>query len=227
MPAPRILLVYANPAVTASPVPPYGAERIAQALRMAGCDARVISPWLELKPAKALEAALDAFAPDLVGFSVRNVDDALVVRSGEGVGDLDTTFYLPEIKPLVDRVARRGIPILLGGAGLSTCPEGVMRWLRVEHAIAGAADDLAWRLGRALASGVAFPEALPADPRVLRLPAARRRARGRTVRPGRFVRSAASNARAVAMARCTLASVSLGCAPKSADPPSTAWPRRR
>ena len=29
-PKPRALLVYANPAITASPVPPYGMERVAQ-----------------------------------------------------------------------------------------------------------------------------------------------------------------------------------------------------
>ena len=57
---PRILLVYANPAITATPVAPYGAERVAHAFRIAGCDARVIAPWLELRPAAALAAALDA-----------------------------------------------------------------------------------------------------------------------------------------------------------------------
>ena len=34
-PPPRVLLVYANPAITATPVVPYGMERIAHALRLA------------------------------------------------------------------------------------------------------------------------------------------------------------------------------------------------
>lgn len=167
--SPRILVVYANPAVTATPVAPYGAERVAHAFRIAGCDARIVSPWLEARPGAALDAALDTFRPDLVGFSVRNVDDALVVRSEEGEGDLDTTFYLPAIRRLVRRVQARGVPVLLGGAALATMPEGVMRYLAVPHAIAGPADDLVWRLGRALAAGTPFPAALPDDPRVVRL----------------------------------------------------------
>ena len=168
---PRVLIVYANPAITATPVAPYGAERIAHALRIAGCDVRIASPWLEVRPAAALRAELDSFAPDLVGFSVRNVDDALIVRGEEGPGDLDTTFYLPAVRRLVREVQRRQIPVLLGGAALATMPEGVMRYLRVAHAIAGPADDLAWRLGRALAAGTPFPAALPDDPRVVRLDA--------------------------------------------------------
>ncbi len=166
---PRVLVVYANPAVTATPVAPYGAERVAHAFRIAGCEAHVVSPWLEWNAGKALDAALDTVRPDLVGFSVRNVDDALVVRSAEGEGDLDTTFYLPAIRRLVRRVQARGIPVLLGGAALATMPEGVMRYLRVPHAILGPADDLVWRLGRALAQGMSFPAALPEDPRVVTL----------------------------------------------------------
>ncbi len=163
---PRVLIVYANPAVTATPVAPYGAERIAHAFRVAGCEAQVVSPWLQWKPAQALDDALDSFRPDLVGFSVRNVDDALIVRSAEGEGDLDTTFYLPAIRRLVRLVQARNLPILLGGAALATMPEGVMRYLRVPHAILGPADDLVWRLGRALVQGTPFPDALPDDPRV-------------------------------------------------------------
>jgi hypothetical protein len=163
---PRVLIVYANPAVTATPVAPYGAERIAHAFRVAGCEAQVVSPWLQWKPAQALDDALDQFRPDLVGFSVRNVDDALIVRSAQGEGDLDTTFYLPAIRRLVRRVQARNLPILLGGAALATMPEGVMRYLRVPHAILGPADDLVWRLGRALVQGTPFPDALPDDPRV-------------------------------------------------------------
>ncbi|MDP2312752.1 MAG: cobalamin-dependent protein [Pseudomonadota bacterium] len=169
MPPPRILIVYANPATTATPVAPYGAERIAHAFRVAGCEVQVVSPWLQWKPARALDALLDTFKPDLVGFSVRNVDDALIVRSAEGDTDLDTTFYLPAIRRLVQRVQARKLPILLGGAALATMPEGVMRYLRVSHAIVGPADDLVWRLGRALVQGTPFPEALPADPRVATL----------------------------------------------------------
>lgn len=165
---PRILLVYANPAITATPVAPYGAERVAHAFRIAGCDARVIAPWLELRPAAALAAALDAFKPDLVGFSVRNVDDALVVRTADGPGDIDTAFYLPAIRPLVRGVQKRGIPVLIGGAAVATMGDAILGYLGVDFGIVGPAEDLVLALGRALASGVPFPEALPNHPQLLR-----------------------------------------------------------
>ncbi|MFZ5481968.1 MAG: B12-binding domain-containing radical SAM protein [Myxococcota bacterium] len=173
----RVLLVYANPAITATPVSPYGAERIAHALRIAGCEVRLVAPWLEPAPRAAVARALD-WKPDLVGFSIRNVDDALVVRAATGRGDLDTAFYLPAVRPLVRLAQARGVPVLVGGAAVSSMPEAVLRYLGVRHGIAGPADDLAWRLGRALASGVPFPAALPDDPRVVDLEATRPRARG-------------------------------------------------
>ena len=165
---PRVLIVYANPAITATPVAPYGAERVVQALRLAGCDARLCSPWLSHHPRRALAAAL-RWKPDLVGFSVRNLDDALVVRAATGRGDIDTTFYLPAVRRLVSDVKAAGVPVLVGGAALSSAPEGVLRHLGVRHGIVGPSDDLVWRLGRALAAGVPFPAALPQDPRVIDL----------------------------------------------------------
>ncbi len=212
---PRILVVYANPAVTASPVPPYGAERVAQALRMAGCEARVFSPWLELDALGALRAALNAWPPDLVAFSVRNLDDALVVRSADGPGELDTTFYLPAIRPLVALARARGLPTLLGGAGYSAAPAGTLSWLGADAGVEGAADDLAWRLGRALAQGATFADALPDDPRVLRARAlprttripvpAYRQAPGPTPRDGAWITLARHRAGRVPVA------LSAGC----------------
>ena len=163
---PKILLVYANPAVTVTPVPPYGAERVAQCFRLSGCEVRLVAPWLEAQPLAAFKKAL-AWEPDLVGFSIRNVDDALIVRSAEGEGPLDTTFYLPQIRPLVRAAQAKNIPILVGGAALSSMPEGVLDYLGLRFGMLGAAEDLVWRLGRAMVQGQPFPAALPDDPRII------------------------------------------------------------
>lgn len=163
----RVLMVYANPAITASPVPPYGMERVAQSFRLAGCEVRSVAPFIEEDPLAALLEAL-SWQPDLVGFSVRNIDDALVVRSEIGPGDIDTCFYLDEIRPLVAAaIAAVGDDrVLLGGAALSSGPLPVLRYLGGAQAISGPADDLCYWLGRALARGEG--PLLPEDPRVLR-----------------------------------------------------------
>lgn len=164
---PRVLLVYANPAVTATPVPPYGMERVSQAFRLAGCETRMEAPFIEEDPLAALREAL-AWGPDLVGFSVRNVDDALVVRSELGPGDIDTTFYLDEVRPLIALARDRLGPerVCVGGAALSSGPLPILRYLGADWGISGPAEDLCYWIGRALAKGEGL--VLPGDPRVIR-----------------------------------------------------------
>lgn len=164
---PRVLLVYANPAITASPVPPYGMERVAQSFRLAGCELSYLAPFIEEDPLAALQAALEP-APDLVGFSVRNVDDALVVRSELGPGEIDTAFYLDAVRPLVAAALARVGPdrVLLGGAALSSGPVPVLRYLGASLGISGPAEDLCYWIGRALVRGEGV--VIPEDPRVIR-----------------------------------------------------------
>lgn len=169
---PRILVVYANPAVTATPVAPYGAERVAHAFRAAGCDARVLAPFLQWAPGRALARAIDAFRPDLVGFSVRNADDALVVRSvspppGQDA-PIDTAFYLPAVRRLVRVAQAHGVPVLVGGAAMGTMQAGLLRYLGAEVGVVGPAEGVVYAIGGAMARGVPFAAAVPDDPQVLR-----------------------------------------------------------
>lgn len=183
--APRILLAYANPAITTSPVPPYGMERIAQAFTLAGCRTEMIAPFIEEDAVAAMREAIDAFRPDLIGFSVRNIDDTLIVRGLDGEGDLDTTFYLDDVKAIVE-VAVQALGterVMAGGAAVGAGPEAVLRYLGLTWGISGPAEDLCWRLGRALATGQGV--VLPDDPRVIRpdAPVERPRGFGKAWRP--------------------------------------------
>lgn len=164
----RVLLVYANPAITSSPVPPYGMERVAHSFALAGCEVRQIAPFIEADPLAALDDAL-AWRPDLVGFSVRNIDDALVVRSELGPGDIDTCFYLDQVRPLVALARERvgGARVCVGGAALSSGPLPVLNYLGADWGISGPADDLCRTIGAALAAGEGL--VLPEDPRVVQV----------------------------------------------------------
>lgn len=166
---PRALLVYANPAVTASPVPPYGLERVAQVMRLAGCEVTLLAPYIEEDPLAALDEAL-ATAPDLVGFSVRNIDDALVVRGEQGEGDIDTSDYLPEVRPLVRRAVEvvGTARVILGGAGLSAGAAPILRDLGATRAVRGPAEDIMYGLARGLVLGMG-PVLPTDDPRVVEL----------------------------------------------------------
>jgi hypothetical protein len=148
---PRVLLVHANPAVSASPVPPYGLERVARAFELAGCAVELCCPFVEEDPVAVLAMAL-APTPDLVGFGVRNLDDALVVCGTEGPSALDLTFYLDALRPLVAAaVAAVGRErVLVGGAALSAGARAILSALGLRWGVQGPADDLCWRMGRAL-----------------------------------------------------------------------------
>jgi tetratricopeptide (TPR) repeat protein len=165
----RVLLVYANPAVTAMPVPPLGMERVAQVFELAGCDVRLLAPFVEADAGADLQAALQDGPWDLVGFSIRNIDDALVVRSVVGDGPIDTCFYLDKVRPLVQQaLASVGASrVLIGGPALSTGPLPVLRYLGAPLGVSGPADDLVWHLGKALAAGNGL--VLLDDPRVVRV----------------------------------------------------------
>lgn len=169
-----MLVVYANPARTVSPVPPYGAERIAHAFVLSGCTVRLCAPWLDPRPLHTLDRELAA-GPALVAVSLRNVDDALVVRGVDGRGAIDTEWYLPAVARAIERVKARGVPVVLGGAAVAAMPGELAAYFGVEHVVAGPGEDLAFRIGRGLVEGRGL--VVPDDPRVWRPGAAPARGR--------------------------------------------------
>lgn len=177
MSAPRVLLVYANPAVTPTPVAPYGMERIGHAFAAVGCAVRMCAPYLEADPLAELREAL-AWAPALVGFSVRNIDDTLVVRAPEGEGPVDTDFYLDAVRPLVAEALAAVGPerVVLGGTAIGSGPEAVLSYLGAAVAVTGPAEDLCAAVGQGLCADGAVR--WPDDPRVVRAGEVRARPRG-------------------------------------------------
>ena len=163
---PKILLIYANPMISAIPVPPYGMERIAQSFQLAGCDVTMVAPFIEEDPLLFLESYLQEDW-SLIGLSVRNIDDALVVRHEEGNSDFDLLFFLDDVQPLVERcIESVGIDnVVLGGTALSSGPLPVLKYLGAKIALSGSVDDLCWRVGRGLVQHGRL--IWPDDPRVV------------------------------------------------------------
>ena len=147
MKQPKILLVYANPMISAIPVAPYGMERIAQSFQLAGCDVTMIAPFIEEDPLSFLEGYL-CEDWSLIGLSVRNIGDALVVRHEEGDAPFDLQFFLDDVRPLVVRCIELvgSEKVVLGGTALSSGPLPVLRFLGASIALSGSVDDLCWRM---------------------------------------------------------------------------------
>ena len=135
------------------PVVPNGVACVASALDAAGHDVRVLDLAFARDPHGAARDAARAFAPDVLGLSVRNIDnsDLLALR-----------HYTPEAASLLAalREAAPGAQVVAGGAAFGVAPEALFDALGVDYAVAGDGERATVALLGALAAGRA-PGALP------------------------------------------------------------------
>jgi radical SAM superfamily enzyme YgiQ (UPF0313 family) len=152
-----VLLVYGDPH-QAYPVSPYGLEVLRDRLDAYG-DAvrtRVVNPFIEaLDEVAHLRSVLADFAPDLIGLSVRNIDNSVVVADTRVPPDgapIDVVNYLAVLRTLV-RAAREEcpeVPWVAGGAAFTSCPAECLDYLGLDLGIVGAGEDSFARLVGAL-----------------------------------------------------------------------------
>jgi len=127
---PRVLLVSTNRERSPQPVVPNGVACVASALDAAGHDVRVEDLCFTSDPSRALAKAVSSFRPDIIGVSVRNLDnsDALALRhyTPEAAGMLRT------LRALAPKAA-----VIAGGAAFGVAPESLFHELDVDYAVAG------------------------------------------------------------------------------------------
>src|SRR5689334_15052448 len=81
----KILLISANRCTTPEPVFPLGLAHLSAALQQAGHQIE----WLDLLTDGAeIQEILHRIHPDLVGISVRNIDDVIIRKRETFVGDV-------------------------------------------------------------------------------------------------------------------------------------------
>ena len=122
----RILLISVNRCSVPDPVFPLGLAHLNAALRRAGHETR----WLDrLANADRLVETLQEFQPELVGLSLRNIDDVLIRQQEK--------FY-DELTPFVAAIRQHSkSPVVLGGAGFSIFPEKLLALTGADFGIAG------------------------------------------------------------------------------------------
>jgi len=57
------------------PIFPLGLAYVATALAAAGRECRIVDPNVESEPMEAVGAAIREFAPEVIGLSLRNIDN--------------------------------------------------------------------------------------------------------------------------------------------------------
>ncbi len=144
--SPRVLLVSTNRERSPQPVVPNGIACVASALAAAGHDVRMLDLCFAPDPVAAARDAVRATRPDVIGASIRNIDnsDTIALR-----------HYTPEAAAVLGvlRAAAPHAPVLAGGAAFGVAPESLFRELGVDYAVAGDGERASVALIDALAAG--------------------------------------------------------------------------
>ncbi|MFH2075917.1 MAG: lipid biosynthesis B12-binding/radical SAM protein [Pseudomonadota bacterium] len=145
----KVLLISANTTQTPYPVYPLGLDYVRGALTPRH-EVRILD-MNEAGGKERLEALLRDDRPDVIGISIRNIDNA---------DTLDSKNYVPGYEEIV-RLVRSctQAPIVLGGSGFSIFPGELMSLLGADYGVVGEGEAMAQLLA-ALEEGT-DPAALP------------------------------------------------------------------
>ncbi len=138
----KILLVYPNTYRVLAP-PPVGLSMVANAARQAGHQVRLLDLMWADDPQAALDTALAHDGPDLVGFSLRNIDNQCMDQP---------RFFIAEYAPMVAR-ANQVAPTVVGGSALMSMPKEVFDRVGATYGLCGEATRTFPRFLEELASG--------------------------------------------------------------------------
>jgi anaerobic magnesium-protoporphyrin IX monomethyl ester cyclase len=143
---PRVLLVSTNRERAPQPVVPNGVACVASALARAGHDVRVLDLCFARDPLRAARDTARQFAPDVIGISVRNIDNSDLIA---------LRHYTPEAAAVTQalRDAAPRASVIAGGAAFGVAPAGLTDALGVDWAVAGDGERAAVALIDALAAG--------------------------------------------------------------------------
>jgi radical SAM superfamily enzyme YgiQ (UPF0313 family) len=141
-PAVRVLLINLNSYDQPYPVYPLGIAYLDGALTNAGHTTRL---WDGRMSRESLEEAIRDFAPDLVGVSMRNVDNVQYHNPRSFVGE--AVECCRKIRAVTT------VPLILGGSAFSVFPKDLFDLTGVDYGIQGEGERTVLRLIEALQRG--------------------------------------------------------------------------
>ncbi len=140
----EVLIISTNTNHLPMPVMPYGACLVAEAAEKAGHRVKLLDLMFEHDSTLAVKSALLRQTYDVIGLSIRNIDNNDIQR---------TAFFLKELQPVL-RIVRTfsDAPIVLGGAALGVMPEEILRYAGSSYAVVGEGDRTFISLLKAMSS---------------------------------------------------------------------------
>ncbi len=127
----RVLLIYSNQTQDLILPAPIGLSYVASATRDAGHEVCFVDLLTARNPQVVLRTALEDFQPQVVGISVRNIDNVVHQRLQTHLDVL--ALFIAEIRAASDRY----LPIVLGGPAISILGSAALRHLDADYAVRG------------------------------------------------------------------------------------------
>lgn len=125
----KVLLVSANTETINMPVLPLGLGYVAAATQIAGYDIKLLNLLDQKDSLSLLKRTVHDFRPDVIGISVRNIDDQNMERP---------RFLLGPVKNIISECRKHSnATIVLGGAGYSIFPQAALDYLDADIGIQG------------------------------------------------------------------------------------------
>jgi radical SAM superfamily enzyme YgiQ (UPF0313 family) len=125
----RVLLISANREEINMRVLPLGLACVAAATKKAGHEVELLDLMEVENPEESIRQIINTFDPQVIGLSVRNIDDQKMEPA---------RFLLDRTKEIVSLCRRLSpVPLILGGAGFSIFPEQTLEYLEADMGIQG------------------------------------------------------------------------------------------
>ncbi len=140
----RILWIDANPHIDTI-LDPYGLSILNTIAWKSNFLGHIVSPFSQWHaPEEKLQTLIQHFSPDLIGISIRNIDDVVTIRTKEGNDTtIDTSNYLKQVQELISPIVKNHtVPIILGGASMNRTPKKIMKALAIPYGISGAGEQI-------------------------------------------------------------------------------------
>jgi radical SAM superfamily enzyme YgiQ (UPF0313 family) len=146
----NILIISTNRNAYPVPVLPSGACMVAEAAERAGHAVRLLDLMFLNDPVRAVQAAVSGTRYDVIGISVRNIDNIVMGQS---------RFFITELITFIEAIREStDAPIVLGGAALMIMPEEILRTTRSSCAVIGNGESVFLRLIKKLGNNEAWED---------------------------------------------------------------------
>ncbi|MDO8589521.1 MAG: radical SAM protein [Armatimonadota bacterium] len=128
-------------------VPPVALDYLAAACEDKGVEVEILDLCYSTDTRADIAAYFKDRKPDLVGVSVRNLDDVF-----------HSIFFLPGVKKIVDEIKQAvDSPVVLGGSGFSIAPEQILDYFGVDLGVAGEGEEALPALAESVGNSSTYP----------------------------------------------------------------------